>query len=492
MIADRLGADTYPDLAAFTEDVDAGRSLPDAVVLWAGLADDPTPDLAAQTRTRVDAVLRAAQTWLADDRYATLPLIVATSHAVTTAHVAPATDLAGAAVWGLLRTAQTENPGRILLVDLDDEQTSWDALAALPDDEPQLAVRAGTHHAPRLVRALPPTELTAPAGTDAWRLEVPGDAGGTLESIALVGSAAGDAPLAPGEVRIAVRAAGVNFRDVLLALGMYPEPGLMGSEGAGVVLEVGADVTDLAPGDRVFGLLFGGFGPRAVADHRVLARMPRGWTFARAASVPMAYLTAYYALRDLAGLRAGERLLVHAAAGGVGMSAVQLARHWGRGLRHRELRQVGHAARLRPRRRPHRLLAHPRVRGHLPRRHRRLRRRRRARLARRGLRRRVAAAAGAERPLHRDGQARCPRPRPGRHRPRRRAYRAFDLFEAGPARIREMLTDIVRLFDHDAVAALPSPPGTCAPPCPRSGTSARPSTWARTCSPSRPPRRAPS
>ncbi|WP_425412838.1 type I polyketide synthase [Micromonospora humi] len=111
---------------------------------------------------------------------------------------------------------------------------------------------------------------------------------------------------------------------------MYPDPdAVMGSEGAGVVVEVGPDVSDLAVGDRVFGLFHGGFAPRVVADHRVVARMPQGWSFAQAAAVPMAFLTAWYGLDDLGRLRAGERLLVHAAAGGVGMAAVQLARLWG-------------------------------------------------------------------------------------------------------------------------------------------------------------------
>ncbi|GDY42839.1 hypothetical protein SANT12839_037210 [Streptomyces antimycoticus] len=131
-------------------------------------------------------------------------------------------------------------------------------------------------------------------------------------------------------MRVAVRAAGVNFRDVLNALGMYPgDAGLMGSEGAGVVLETGPGVTDLAPGDRVMGMLPGGFGPLVVVDRRMIAPMPDGWSFAQAASVPIVFMTAYYALRDLADLQGGESLLVHAAAGGVGMAAVQLARHWG-------------------------------------------------------------------------------------------------------------------------------------------------------------------
>ncbi|WP_421111617.1 type I polyketide synthase, partial [Streptomyces sp. NEAU-S77] len=86
---------------------------------------------------------------------------------------------------------------------------------------------------------------------------------------------------------------------------------------------------DFAVGDRVMGLLDGAFGPAAVADARMLARMPGGWSYEQAASVPVVFLTAYYALVDLAGLQAGESVLIHAAAGGVGMAAVQLAQHLG-------------------------------------------------------------------------------------------------------------------------------------------------------------------
>ncbi len=134
----------------------------------------------------------------------------------------------------------------------------------------------------------------------------------------------------PGYVWIAVRAAGLNFRDALIAIGMYPEDdATMGGEGAGVVLEVGPGVTDLAPGDRVMGMINASFGPVAVADRRQLVRMPRGWTFAQGASVPVVFLTAYIGLVELGKLRAGESILVHTATGGLGMAAVQFARHLG-------------------------------------------------------------------------------------------------------------------------------------------------------------------
>ncbi len=135
-------------------------------------------------------------------------------------------------------------------------------------------------------------------------------------------------PLVAGQVRVGVRAAGLNFRDVLIALGVYPGVGVLGGEGAGVVLEVGPGVEGLGVGERVMGM-FGGFGPVAVAGRSFVVPVPEGWSFARAASVPAVFLTAFYGLVDLAGLRGGERVLVHAGAGGVGMAAVQLAQHLG-------------------------------------------------------------------------------------------------------------------------------------------------------------------
>ena len=135
-------------------------------------------------------------------------------------------------------------------------------------------------------------------------------------------------PLGPGQVRVVVRAAGLNFRDVLIGLGMYPGPAVAGAEGAGVVADTGPEVEGLVPGDRVLGLM-SGLGSVAVTDARVLVKVPAGWSFTQAASVPVAFATAYYALVDLAGLRAGESVLIHAGTGGVGMAAIQVARHLG-------------------------------------------------------------------------------------------------------------------------------------------------------------------
>ncbi|WP_425454844.1 type I polyketide synthase [Actinokineospora cianjurensis] len=228
-------------------------------------------------------------------------------------------DLPGAAVWGLLRVAMSEDPGRLRLVDVDADP--WAALVCSPD-EPQLAIRSGAVLAPRVVQD-PGTDLVAPTGP--WRLDTTGR--GTLENLVLAPVTPPD--LGPGEVRVAVRAAGLNFRDVLNALGMYPGEVAIGGEAAGVVIEVGPEVTEIAVGDRVLGLFSAAFAPEAVTDQRLLVPLPENWDFADGACVPIVYATAYYGLVDLANLSDGESVLVHAAAGGVGMAAVQLARHLG-------------------------------------------------------------------------------------------------------------------------------------------------------------------
>ncbi|HEY8981872.1 MAG TPA: SDR family NAD(P)-dependent oxidoreductase, partial [Streptomyces sp.] len=238
-------------------------------------------------------------------------------------------DLAAAPLWGLLRSAQSEHPGRFLLLDADADDVDVTAVLAwaVERDEPQAVLRGGEVRVPRLAAAVPGDRgLVAPDGAY-WRLDVREQ--GSLSDLELVPCPEVAEPLGPGQVRVRIRAAGMNFRDVVVALGLVPGRGTMGNEAAGVVTEVGAGVSDLAPGDRVFGLFSGSFGPYGVTDRRLVAPVPEGWDFVRAASVPVVFLTAYYGLRDLAGLRSGERLLVHAAAGGVGMAAVQLARHWG-------------------------------------------------------------------------------------------------------------------------------------------------------------------
>ncbi|MFF2659196.1 type I polyketide synthase [Kitasatospora sp. NPDC058032] len=315
---------SHPDLAALATVLDAGATPPPVVLAPVAPGGESAADVHRTTRE----VLALVTDWLAEERTARSRLVLLTRGAVAAEPGELVADSAQAAVWGLVRSAQSENPDRILLVDLDGHPDSVGALPAAPAaGEPQLALRRGAAHAPRLARTEPGAALRPAPGAAGWRLTT--DGSGTLDGLALTENPAATAPLAQGQVRIAVRAAGVNFRDALIALGMYPGAATLGSEAAGVVVETGPGVTGTAVGDRVFGMVAETFGPLAVADHRMVARMPRGWTFAQAASAPIAFLTAHYALVDLAGLRPGQSLLVHSAAGGVGMAATQLARHLG-------------------------------------------------------------------------------------------------------------------------------------------------------------------
>ncbi|OBJ22743.1 type I polyketide synthase [Mycobacterium colombiense] len=261
-------------------------------------------------------ILAALQSWLRDDNGGVLA--VQTRGAVALAGE-DVSDLAGAAVWGLVRSAQAEHPGRMVLIDSDG---SVDAGAVIDCGEPQVVVRQGVAYAARLRPVRSGTAVALPSA--GWRLDAGGE--GTLED--LIVSPCARTELTGGQVRVAVAAVGVNFRDVLVALGMYPGGGQLGAEGSGVVVEVGPDVTGLAVGDAVMGLL-GVVGSEAVVDQRVVTPVPEGLSLVAAAGVPVVFLTALYGLSVLAGLRAGERVLVHTATGGVGMAAVQLARHWG-------------------------------------------------------------------------------------------------------------------------------------------------------------------
>jgi NADPH:quinone reductase-like Zn-dependent oxidoreductase/acyl carrier protein len=314
-------------------------ALPDAVTLDDLDIDAPVDLLAVSIdatdpREATSRVLDVLQRWLNEQRWQAARLVVCTRDAVVVAD-GDSPEPSASAVWGLVRAAQVENPDRVVLVDLDGAEESRAVLgsaveAAVAAAEPQLAVRDGIAHVARLARAGTGDTLVPPAGESAWRLGLTAHGPGTLDALTLEPCPEAAAPLGPGEVRIAVRAAGLNFRDVLGTLGMYPgEISSLGREAAGVITEVADDVTTRRVGERVTGMVFGGFGPLARADARTLVPIPPGWSFEQAATAPIAFLTAYYALVDLGGLQAGESVLVHAATGGVGTAAVQIAQHIG-------------------------------------------------------------------------------------------------------------------------------------------------------------------
>ncbi|MFZ0719008.1 SDR family NAD(P)-dependent oxidoreductase, partial [Mycobacterium sp.] len=283
--------------------------------------DDPL----ASTYARTHDALAALQAWLSENESGML--LVSTRGAVGLPGE-DVTDLAGAAVWGLVRAAQTEHPGRIVLVDSDAPLSDTTIEALLAVGEPQALVRKETVYTGRVHGSRAVDALLVPPADEAWRLGM--SSKGTFENLVLEPIPDADAMLQPGQVRVAVRTMPANFRDVMIALGLYPdEDAVMGVEASGVVIETAPDVRRFAVGDRVTGLFPEGTGSISITDARLLMEIPAGWSYAEAATAPVVFTTAYYALTALADVKPGRRILVHAGAGGVGMAAVQLARHFG-------------------------------------------------------------------------------------------------------------------------------------------------------------------
>ncbi len=306
-----------------TTDSDDAEAVPTAHVFEsAPVAGDVVAEVYAATR----AVLGVLQTWLSRDRAATLVVSTRGAVALPTEGV---TDLAGAAVWGLVRSAQTEHPGRVVLVDCDAPLDDDAVAAVLAVGEPQVVLRGETVYTARVQGIRAVSGVLVPPGDGPWRLGM--SSHGTFENLRLERIPDADAPLGPGQVRVALSAIAANFRDVMIALGLYPDPdAIMGIEASGVVSEIGpASAGRFEVGDRVMGLFPDGTGTIATTDQRLLVKMPAGWSYSAAATTSVVFATAYYALVDLADAKPGQRVLVHAATGGVGMAAVQLARHLG-------------------------------------------------------------------------------------------------------------------------------------------------------------------
>jgi NADPH:quinone reductase-like Zn-dependent oxidoreductase len=140
-----------------------------------------------------------------------------------------------------------------------------------------------------------------------------------------------DPPVGPGEVRIAVRAAGINFADTLARVGLYPDaprtPCVLGYEVAGEVDAVGDGVESVKPGDRVMaGSRFNGQAELATVKADMVFALPKKLSFEEGAAFPVNYATAQAGLVTMGGLDEGERVLIHAAAGGVGIAATQIAK----------------------------------------------------------------------------------------------------------------------------------------------------------------------
>ena len=317
----RLGGDRLFELAWSPASAASHTETPAHEVFESvSAAGDPV----SASYERVHEALAALQSWLTEHDSGVL--VVSTRGAVGLPGE-DVTDLAGAAVWGLVRSAQTEHPGRIVLVDSDAPLSDTTVARLLAVGEPQLVMRGETIHTARVRGSRAVDGVLVPPTDGPWRLGL--STAGTFENLQLEPVPNADAPLEPGHVRVAMRSIATNFRDVMITLGMFTHDALIGGEGAGVVVEVGPGVTEFAVGDDVYGFFPDGSGTLVAGDIRLLLPMPSDWSYAEAAAISAVFTTAYFAFVHLADVKPGQRVLVHAGAGGVGMAAVQLARHLG-------------------------------------------------------------------------------------------------------------------------------------------------------------------
>lgn len=246
-----------------------------------------------------------------------------------------------APLWGMGRVMENEIPNmRLKKVDLGAE-TPEDSLLELRQllnelhsdmHEDEIALRGSIRYVNRLNR----TSVNKIAGSDSrlegdfgFRLETQGD--GVINNMRLRKTRRPKP--GPKEVLIEPRAAGLNFSDVMKALNLYP--GLpegtvpLGLECAGIVVEVGDEVAERQPGDRVLAVGQFCFGSHVLTHETLIMDIPDSMGFAEAATIPVAFLTAHYALINIGRLKQGERVLIHSATGGVGQAAIQIARHIG-------------------------------------------------------------------------------------------------------------------------------------------------------------------
>jgi len=231
-------------------------------------------------------------------------------------------------VWGLVRVLATEDPAlKVSLVDLENDDDLDLLYRELTCKQPEeVAYRGGERLLQRCHR-LPLSQqepvLIKPRADQDYVLTC--ERPGTLEAMQWTVPARRE--LKDGEVRVQVAAAGLNFSDVMRALGLYPTEGVLGIEMAGTVSE--SKAPGFLPGERVMGIAPSAFASQVVVPREFLVKTPESLSDAQAAALPLVFATAYYSLVTVGHLKAGETILIHAASGGLGLAAVQIAKKLG-------------------------------------------------------------------------------------------------------------------------------------------------------------------
>ncbi|MBI1357394.1 MAG: SDR family NAD(P)-dependent oxidoreductase [Acidobacteria bacterium] len=321
------------ELVFATDDADALRTLAGRPEGWSGVVYLGALDAdAAVHDAGLMGALHLAQALAAAGRR-DAPRLWLVTRGAQPAAPGEAPTVGQAPLWGFGRSLSYEHPELLCTkVDLDPQSADIAGLAAeitASDREDQIALRGGRRWAARLRRWRPQAqeERVTPAGDRPFRLEQ--QTPGVLDGLAL-------RPMerrvpGPGEIEIEVRASGLNFLDVLLALGAIPndvgsgEGMPLGSECSGRITALGAGVEGWEIGQEVLAIAPWSMGSHAIAPAELTVAKPENLSHEEAATIPVAFLTAYYALRHVARLAPGERVLIQAAAGGVGLAAVQVA-----------------------------------------------------------------------------------------------------------------------------------------------------------------------
>jgi NADPH:quinone reductase-like Zn-dependent oxidoreductase/NAD(P)-dependent dehydrogenase (short-subunit alcohol dehydrogenase family)/SAM-dependent methyltransferase/acyl carrier protein len=300
------------------------------IYLWT--LDEPQEGCSALMGT--DALLHLAQAAKLVRPAEKLRIDLVTRGAQPVGRERTAAAVAQAPAIGLLRVMLSEHP-HFTCRGIDLSPTDFEANDLLlwnelcrKDSEREVAFRGEARYVQRLGRGRPTREQWLDADAP-MRLE--SRERGHLDSLRF---APFKAPVCgPNQVLIEVKAAGVNFRDILKALALYPgeapDAHAFGDEVAGIAIAVGSGVRHVAPGDRVFGITAFGLATHSVARAGDLRRIPSDLSFEEAATLPVVFMTAWHALKNVARLRTGDRILIHAGAGGVGMAAIQIAHHLG-------------------------------------------------------------------------------------------------------------------------------------------------------------------
>ncbi len=234
-------------------------------------------------------------------------------------------EISGALVWGFGKVVDREAAHlQTRMIDLDPSQqlSSEELVDELlhPDDETHIAYRYGHRQVARLVRVDEVPERLNLPDNPLWLVQP--DEDGDLQRLTV--DELRHHPLAAYEIRVDVLAAGLNFWDLFRSLGVIDE-GILGGEFCGRVLEIGSEVTTFGIDDLVVGLAFGTFGSQVVTHQDMVAHAARGMSITGLATIPTAFVSAQLSY-DATGLNEGDRVLIHAGAGGVGMAAVQLAK----------------------------------------------------------------------------------------------------------------------------------------------------------------------